>query len=97
MKIKMLRAEAHTGIVSFYDAIARRLGYNIDRVNYDCTKIDVSENIYNEIEQYYKEDNRGPEQIGMIWVCYGLKVNSELTDYEVIIEEGFIKEVEVCQ
>jgi len=98
MKIKMLKAEAYNGIVAFYDAIARRLGYNIDRVNYDCSKIDVSENIFNEIEQWYKDNkNSGPEQIGMIWVCYGPKVNSELTDYEVVIEEGFIGEVEVCQ
>ena len=94
MKINMLRQEAYSGIVCFYDAIARRLGYNPNNVEYDCKDIEVSEKIFDEIYQWYKDtQNVGQESMGMMWCCYGPKVKEELKDYEVIIGEKFIKEV----
>ena len=96
MKIKMLRQEAYCGITGFYDAIARRLGYNIDKVEYDCKDIDVSENIFEEIYQWYQDtQNVGQESMGMMWCCFGPKVNESLKDYEVVIGDKFIKEVAV--
>jgi hypothetical protein len=98
MKIKMIKPEVHTSIVSFYDNIARRLGYNPNFVTYDCKKIDVSENIFEEIYAYYREkENIGQESMGMMWCCYGPKVKEELKDFDVDIQDGFIEEVEVCQ
>lgn len=86
------------GIVSFYNAIAEQLGFPLDKVNYDCTKIEVSETRSIAVEEWYKEQCPGSDEwkyaFGMHWVCSGPRVNYDLQGDEVVIEDGFIIEVD---
>ena len=83
------------GIVDFYNAIALQLGYpDLDAIRYDCTKIEVSEERAEAVEEWYKsldpDGNEWKYAFGMHWVCSGPKTNKDLHGDEVIIEEGFI-------
>lgn len=92
--MKMYVRTATEGIVSFYNAIAEQLGYDKDKVHYDCTKIEVSEARQEAIEKYYEESGFTDWRtaFGMHWVCYGPKVNYDLQGDEVKIGEKFITE-----
>lgn len=94
--VKLGMEESFGGIVNLYDKVAEVLGYeDTTNLNYDCTKIDVATNIMENIEAFYKERVDGDYVLafGMDWVCYGPKQNKDLADDEVMIEDGFIKEV----
>ena len=43
--MKLTVANKNYGLVEFYDEVATQLGYDKDKVEYDCTKICVAENI----------------------------------------------------
>lgn len=74
-------------ITNFYDRVAEAIGVDSSTVKYDCRKILVSKERFDEISNYYD-----PDTFGMAWVCYGPKTLGSLTDDEVEIEEGFICE-----
>lgn len=81
-------------ITDVYDLTAMAMGFNPDEVTgYDCTKIEVAEDIFNWVEQFYKaayhDDYK--QKFGMDWVCYGPKCNTDLADSLVRTEEGFIR------
>lgn len=82
-----------TSIVGLYDAVARAMGFNPEKCEYDCTKIKCASNFADEIEEAYKAKypNDYKMAFGMHWVCYGPKVDEGLTDDTVIVEEGFFK------
>ena len=82
------------GIMDFYNAIAEQLGYDKDKVHYDCTKIEVSEARQEAVEEYYKANDSTDWELafGMHWVCYGPKVNHDLQGDEIEIGEKFITE-----
>ena len=93
MKVIMNKTECSCGIQQFYDNVAMKLGYNVDKVNYDCTKLKVSNKIFDEIYEFYKVTQAiGMDSMGMMWVCYGPKCDDELKEYEIDIEDGFIIE-----
>ena len=94
--MKMYVRIATEGIVSFYNAIAEQLGYDKDKVHYDCTKIEVSEARQEAIEKHYEESGSTDWRtaFGMHWVCYGPRTNHDLQGNEVELEEGFITEVD---
>lgn len=77
----------------FYDIVAEKVlsrPLNEDEV-YDCTKIDVAENIQDEWFRHYGDDLGAPDyQIAMMLACYGPKVDSDLGIDEIIVYEGFI-------
>lgn len=95
MKLFLTDAEVHTSITKFYDSIARRLGLDVDKCRYDCLKIEVAQNIFDRIYDYYSEtEHIGMDTMGMRWCCFGPKVNKEFLNYQVDIQEGFITEEE---
>ena len=94
MTIRLTDEEVHTSIVQLYNNIALRLGYNPDNCEYDCRKINVSNDIFERIYDYYRtEENYGMDTMGMVWCCYGPKCDDKLKEYEVEIADDFIKEV----
>ena len=100
--MKLTVANKNYGLVEFYDEVATQLGYDKDKVEYDCTKICVAQNIQDNFFAHYREEN--PElsesdlnmSVGMMLVCSGPKVDKNLKDNEVEVSVGFIinKEVE---
>ena len=90
MEIKLERKP--TGIVNLYDIVAEQLGHDRTKVEYDCTKIEVSENIAQTIEDCYNDGTDDWKQtFGMHWVCFGPKEDKTLPDDTVRVEAGFIK------
>ena len=81
-----------TGIVNLYDIVAKQLGHDRTKCHYDCTKIEVSEDIAQAIEDAYNDGTSDWKMtFGMHWCCFGPKENKELPDSTVRIEPGFIQ------
>lgn len=78
--------QTEMGIVDFYEFLADNIfGKSFD--HYDCTKINVGEEIFEGIKRYYLEKGMGDVDFGMMWVCYGPKAS--LTGYNVELEDGW--------
>lgn len=100
--MKLTVANKNYGLVEFYDEVATQLGYDKDKVEYDCTKICVAANIQDNFFAHYREENPELSEsdlntgVGMMLVCSGPKVDKNLKDNEVEVFVGFIinKEVE---
>lgn len=80
-------------IVELYDAVAREMGVDPSSVDkYDCTKISVSRERADCVENRYKREGGDWKlAFGMHWVCSGPKAIENLVGEEVEIEDGFIK------
>ena len=72
--------------------LADKLGYSKE-VQYDCTKIWVSESIQDHIFQHYYSQNCIAQDLGTLWLCFGLKTDKTLTGLTVIVQDGFFKDV----
>ena len=89
------------GIGELYDAVAYKATaegiIGAGEYRYDCTKIVVSNQIADLVEQYYQANCTSDWKLafGMDWCCYGPKVDESLTGMEVEIQDGFFKEEEV--
>lgn len=88
-------------LVSFYDVVAKGLGYFDTRERkYDCTKINIAENIQDDFFKYYTQAARETDptlsendiraSIAMLLMCSGPKVDPTLKANEVEIFDGFI-------
>ena len=87
--MKMYVRTRKEGIVDFYNAVAEQLGFDSEKVNYDCRKILVSKERFDAINMAYEDS----EDFAMRWLCLGPKTDEMLQGDEVIIEDGFIIEV----
>ena len=85
--MKTTIAEFKGTIQGLYERIDFRMNAHADM--YNCTKLEVAENIQTNIFDYYIDGGVPEEDIAMMWVCYGPKVNRELADNEVDIQDGF--------
>lgn len=86
--MKMIIKRCPDGIVDLYYIIAEQLGYDKEKCSYDCTKIDVSESIMDDIRNTYTDE----ALFSMRWVTYGPKANKNLKGREVDVQDGFIVE-----
>ena len=83
-------------IVDLYDLVAIKLGYNHNACTYDCRKIEVAPNFADAIEKFYEKNFSDYKfRFGMDWVCFGPKVNEDLPDDTIEVEDGFIEVTEV--
>lgn len=94
MRVKL--KEAPQGIIHLYDMVARLMG-NEDTSNlrYNCTKINVSQDISDVIELAYRTDAYITDwklAFGTDWCCYGPKVDESLPGATVEVQDGFIVE-----
>lgn len=95
MKICLTKEDCYCSIPRLYDNIARKLGYDLAKVNYDCREITVSGEVFKQVDSYCKEvENLDSASVGMLWCIYGPRAVEELSNYDVDITENFIKEVE---
>lgn len=81
-------------ITDLYNCVAVVMGYEPSECKYDCTKINVSNHIADNIENYYYNKGKSKEEFGMSWLLFGPKVDESLFDCEVEVKDEFIiKEV----
>jgi len=83
-------------LIAFYDLLAEKLGYS-KNVQYDCTKLWVSESIQDSIFQHYSSQGHDLNSIGSLWLCHGPKTDKTLTGFTAIVQGGFFKEGSICQ
>lgn len=94
--MKITVANKNYGLVEFYDEVATQLRYDKDKVEYDCTKICVAQNIQDNFFAHHREENPELSEsdlntgVGMMLVCSGPKVDKNLKDNEVEAFDGFI-------
>lgn len=88
-------------LIQLYDMAAREMGHTItSETNYDCTKINIAENIQDKFYEYYTEkakeeqptlsENDITTGITMLLAISGPKVDKALKANEVEIFDGFI-------
>ena len=80
-----------TNIVSFYDNVAETIGLDKDAVRYDCTKIDVSRNIQDNIFSVWEKMGASDLEIGMTWCNSGPKTDDKLPHDTINITHGFFR------
>ena len=88
-------------IIELYEAAAKEMGHNdTSKIKFDCTKINVAENIQDGFYEHYlaliKEndiyahENEARADITLVLAMSGPKVNTSLKVNEVEIFDGFI-------
>lgn len=79
-------------ICDLYDNIAFILGYkDIEKIKYDCKKIRVTEEVFNKVRSFYKEEyDTSDLDFGLEWIACGPKADLEMEGFQVEIENGFI-------
>ena len=82
----------YTTITALYEQVAEICG-ETSGVHFDCTKIEVSENIALAIFEHYENNGVSRDNAGMKWVCYGPKTNDHLPNDTCAIESGFFVRV----
>ena len=92
--MKITIPEKNYNLTEFYHAVAKEMGYaDTSELHYDCTKIDIAENIQNGFYDYYtKEMHPAADTVSvtMLLAMSGPKVNRDLKVNEVEVFEGFI-------
>jgi hypothetical protein len=99
--VKINIANTLCDLTEFYDAVATEMGYaDTSELQYDCTKINIADNIQDGFYQYYtqkaKENNATADDndiqtaITMLLIVSGPKVDYALKANEVEIFDGFI-------
>lgn len=76
-------------IAGFYDNVAAALGFDTDKLCYDCTKISVARNIQKNIFETLDAKSSDSCYTGMMWVARGPKTCDELADDTVELLHGF--------
>ena len=89
--LKLNREDCYCSIRYLYANIANASGVDDSTVTtYDCKELEVSEDVYNQVKEYYQvAEGLDNDNIAMIWLIYGPKVNDKLKDYEVEVFDGF--------
>ena len=87
--------DCYCGIPAFYEKVRLLIERDLSKREYtfNCTKIEVSEKIFEKIYEYYKDtESIGMDSMGMLWCCYGPKCFEEEHDnYNVLVSDGFIE------
>lgn len=89
--LKLNKEDCFCSISKLYANIATKSGIDDNTVaTYDCTELEVSEEVFNLVRAYYMEsEGSSAEDVGMMWLIFGPKVNNKLKDYEVEVFDGF--------
>ena len=102
-KLTITSSDYGEGLFPTYENIAKRTGYPVtDQTQYDCCKLDVAANIQDEWIRFYHDRTKAAhpdlseydinQDIMSLLLCYGAKVNPQLSDDEVLIYPGFLSE-----
>lgn len=77
---------------SLYMETARKVGYSeaeINEMEFDCTKITVAPSIKERIFAWLAARGAVDSMGGSLWVCHGPKVDENLKENHVCIQDGF--------
>ena len=91
--MKLGMEESFCSIGQLYDKVAMAFGLErADGQIYDPSKIWVAPNVCENVSAYYKSQNENfsTYDFAMLWLNVGAKVDEQLADDTVIIEDGFI-------
>lgn len=83
-------------ITELYDTVATLLGNDSTTCRYDCRKIEIAKNLQQNIYNHYLDSNpQKPKyevelSVTMMLACLGPRVNYNLKDNQVYVEQGFI-------
>lgn len=99
--MKILISNIHCGLPEFYDAVATEMGYaDTSELKYDCTKINIAENIQDGFYEHYlafirekdiySHENEARADITLVLAMSGPKVDTNLKANEVEVFDGFI-------
>lgn len=99
--MKFVISNAAMGLPEFYDAVATEMGYaDTSQLKYDCTKINVAENIQDGFYDYYlalirekdiySHENEARADVTLVLAMSGPKVDKALKANEVEVFDGFI-------
>ena len=92
-KVTLTEEECYGSIADLYDLIAAKLGWEPQKISYDCRKICVTNPVMNQIFAYYTTEQKADKiAIAHLWVVLGPKANIPGNDYRVDIQKGFIRE-----
>lgn len=76
-------------ITMFYDKVAKELGFDPEFITmYDPGKVWVSDERAQDFERVYGSE------FTYVWASFGPRVDDALKKEVVLVEEGFVKEVE---
>lgn len=89
-------------ITDLYDFVATTLGYDKEKVCYDCRRIEISNDIADLIEEKYRQmgQEKGLSEsdiklsFGMVWCFSGPHTDEKLDNGTIVVYEGFIREEE---
>lgn len=88
--ITLTHDECSHGLIELYKSVARKMGYDPESVEFDCTKIDVSEPVFDAFEQHIIAQGGSRVDVGMIWCFAGPKATIDSDEYLAEPHEGFI-------
>ncbi len=94
-RVMLSEEEMEQSLPCFYRAVAEAAGYTeTEDTMYDCTRILVASNVQDAIIRYYETTSPelSREQVITLLLLSGPKVDAELKDNEVVIQERFISE-----
>ncbi len=92
-RITLSKDACYCGIQDFYNLIAKQLGYDPKTVTYDCTKIDVSKPVQDQILAFYMDSGHSQEAFAQAWVCYGPKTTLQYSECVAEVQPDFVCEV----
>ena len=84
-------------LIALYDIAAEKMGITVDNdYKYDCTKINISNDVYNFYYNIAKEHNgdNGIMELNMLLLMAGPKVEDYLKDLEIEFQENAIRKDE---
>lgn len=88
MKIYLTKEQCSCGIPQLYENISYVLNGK-EAPQYDCTKVNVTEKVFDEIREYYKSLGHNDAEINMAWLFGGPKASIEEDSYAIEVEDGW--------
>lgn len=92
MKFKLTFDEVNCELGDFYKNVGKHLMDDIMGYVFDCRHIEISKKIQNVFFEYYKEKYHIEEwEVCILLALSGPKVNNDLTDFEIEVDDQFMK------
>ena len=88
MRIYLTKEQCSCGIPQLYENISYVLNGK-SMPQYDCTKVNVTEKVFDEIREYYRGLGQDDVGINMAWVFAGPKASIEEDSYAIEVEDGW--------
>lgn len=94
-RFDITKEDCRSRIEQFYMVIAEKYLGITKECQFDCTKITVSSDVFDEMEKLFLVENKTMSRFdfGVTWCCFGPKATIEDAGYHVEVLDGFAVEV----